>query len=440
MRARTVLVAGLVLLGGAFGPAPHAQTGPPPLSSHQRAQAKRMLSTLKIAIRDTYYDPAFRGIDLDAHFKEAAAKLDAAVTLPHAYGIIAQALIAFEDSHTYFIPPRRASTVEYGWDMRMVGDDCYVTAVKPGSDAEAKGLRPGDRLLKVDQFTPRRVDLWKLRYLLYTLSPRSMVRVVAQSPDDAAPRTLDIGAKVTPQPKVIEVNIDHLESLIWEESREARTARNRFGRAGDVAVWKLSGFDFDPDDADRMLDRAVKDASALVIDMRGNAGGYMKTLQQLTGRLFDRDVTVATVKTRKSAKPMLVKKRRNPFMGKIVALVDADSGSAAEVLARVIQLEKRGIVIGDRSAGAVMQGEMFVDGLEGAAGVMLYYAIVTNADLIMADGASLEKAGVRPDEVLLPTAADLASGHDPVLARAVALLGGTLDAAAAGAMFPIQWK
>jgi C-terminal processing protease CtpA/Prc len=62
---------------------------------------------------------------------------------------------------------------------------------------------------------------------------------------------------------------------------------------------------------------------------------------------------------------------------------------------------------------------------------------ITKADVIMSDGKSLEKVGVTPDELLLPSPEDLAAGQDPVLARAIALAGGPqLDPAAAGALFP----
>jgi len=119
-------------------------------------------------------------------------------------------------------------------------------------------------------------------------------------------------------------------------------------------------------------------------------------------------------------------------------LIDSNSGSAAELFARVIQLEKRGTVIGDQSAGAVMRS-IFRPGLLGdmSNGNMIPYgASITDSDIIMSDNKSLEHIGVTPDELLLPTAADLAARRDPVLARAAALAGAELSAEKAGTLFP----
>jgi carboxyl-terminal processing protease len=125
-----------------------------------------------------------------------------------------------------------------------------------------------------------------------------------------------------------------------------------------------------------------------------------------------------------------------------VVLIDSQSASAAEVTARIMQIEKRGTVIGDRSAGAVMTSRFFSHTLGqdfyGRGSLAFYGTSITVADLKMSDGFSLEKVGVTPDEVLLPTGADLAAGRDPVLARAITLLGGTMTAEQAGKFYPRQ--
>lgn len=66
----------------------------------------------------------------------------------------------------------------------------------------------------------------------------------------------------------------------------------------------------------------------------------------------------------------------------------------------------------------------------------LFGAQVTDADLKMSDGKSLERTGVVPDEIKLPTGADIAARRDPVLAYAASLVGAKLDADKAGALFP----
>ena len=94
--------------------------------------------------------------------------------------------------------------------------------------------------------------------------------------------------------------------------------------------------------------------------------------------------------------------------------------------------------MGDRSSGSVMEAKHY-DYHLGSDIVVFFGASITESDLIMADGKSLEHNGVTPDELNLPSAADLAAGRDPVLAYAAASLGAKLTPEDAGKMFPFEW-
>ncbi|MEO5897979.1 MAG: S41 family peptidase [Vicinamibacterales bacterium] len=409
-----------------------AQT--PALAKEERARAKEMLATMKDAVKTIYYDPAYRGIDLNAHFAEAEAKLADATSISQLHLLIAQAMLRFGDSHTYFIPPTRPVTVDYGWTMQMIGDSCFVVTVTPGSDAEARGVRPGDRLLRVGTFTPTREGLWIAQYRYNVLAPESKLSVVVQTPGAPA-RQIELAAKLVQGQRSITLDIDSLQRTLDQEANRARQFRNHTARVGDISVWKLSGFDFDPGDMDRTVKGATKDATSLVLDLRGNGGGFVKSLEFLTGYFFDHDVKIADLKARKSTRGLTARKRSPQFTGKMVVLVDSQSASAAEMLARLLQIEKRAVVVGDRTSGLTMQARMVPAAVRTVDGFIPYGAAISDAEPLMADGKSLEGVGVTPDELLLPTQADLAASRDPVLSRAVTLLGGTLDPVAAGKLF-----
>jgi carboxyl-terminal processing protease len=381
-------------------------------------------------------------MDLDARFTAADEKLKQATSLGQVFGIIAQAMADLNDSHTFFIPPSRTLKTEYGWQMQMVGDTCYVTAVKPDSDAEAKGLKVGDAVISIDGFGPTRENLWKMQYLYYALNPKPGMRIVVQSPNGQE-RQLDVMAKVREAKKMLDLTLtDHGQDyfdLIRDAANESRLYRQRFYEVGnDLIIWKMPEFSLSEQQVDEIMSKVAKH-QALILDLRGNPGGAVKMLERLTGYFIDQETKIGDLKGRKEMKPSIAKTRGDKvYRGKLVVLVDSRSGSAAEVFARVIQLEKRGTVIGDRTAGAVMQSRQYSRQL-GVDIVTYFGASITEADLIMSDGKSLENVGVMPDELLLPTAADVASHRDPVLAHAVELVGLKMMPDKAGSLFPIEW-
>lgn len=425
----------LLLLAGALFIVPAQQA----VSGIDRDRGSVMLRTIKENLKSNYYDPAYHGMDLEARFKISEQKIKTATSVGQIFGIIAQTLTELEDSHTFFLPPGRSVTVEYGWQMQIVGEKCYVIAVKPGSDAEAKGLREGDEIYSMDGFGPIRENFWKLQYTYRTLRPQPGVRLVVIKPDGKEYQ-LDVLANVKQQKRVVDLTGgSDIWDLIRESENEDRLNRHRYIEMEDLFVWKMPQFDMQKEKVDGFVDKFRK-RKGVLIDLRGNHGGYEETLLRLIGNFFDHDVKVGDLKRRKEEKPMTAKTRgQEIFTGKLVVLIDSESGSAAELFARVVQLEKRGTVIGDRSAGAVMRSKEYSHKM-GTDVIVPFGVSITDADIVMTDGKSLEHVGVTPDETKLPTAADLAAKRDPVLAYALSLFGAKVTPEVAGGFFPLEWR
>jgi carboxyl-terminal processing protease len=402
-----------------------------------KEQAMSMLKNVKKAIKEDYYDSNFGGMDLDARFKTAEQKLKSAEYLGQAFAIIAQAVVDLNDSHTRFYPPARAAITEYGWRMKIFGDHAFITGVKEKSDAEGKGLKVGDEVLKLNGFRPTRQDLWKMIYYYQTLNPQTKLLLDVRSPDGQT-RQLEVAAQVTPLKRIVNFNdsID-LNEMVREGDKLKNSYKHYFKDLGSVLVWKMPDFAFLPGEVGGFIGRA-SGKQTLIMDLRGNPGGYVVTLEKLVGYVFDKDVKIADLKGRKPMDPQMGKSQgTDVFKGKIIVLIDSNSASASEIFARLMQLEKRGIVLGDVSAGAVMQSKGV--GFDAGTATVISYGInLTRADVIMSDGKSLEHYGVTPDEIIIPAGQDLAERRDPVLARALEIAGLKVDPGEAGKFFPVE--
>lgn len=407
----------------------------------QRERGRIMLKTIKDDLKKNYYDSNLRGMDIEARFKAADEKMKTADSVGQVFGIVAQVLLELGDSHTFFVPPGRSNRTDYGWRLQSIGKNCFVSAVKPGSDAEAKGLKVGDQILALNGYHPERENLWTLNYLFNTLRPQPGLQVVAKSPDGKE-RQLDLLAKIR-QGKIVKDLTSTMDynDFMRESEDEDRLSRPRHVEVGEeLLILKMPDFSISESAVDDMIGKARK-RPLLILDLRGNPGGYVKTLEWMMGYFTDKeDLKIADFKGRKEMKPQVAKLHKGQqFKGKLVVLIDSESGSAAEIFARTIQLEQRGIVMGDRSAGAVMRSRFYNHEL-GTDTVVFYGASITDADVIMSDGKSLERVGVTPDEIVLPTAKEMAAKHDTVLSKAAAALGVKLDPEKAGTFFPIEWK
>lgn len=434
MFARKSLAVGLVCL---FTILVRSQQPQQKISGYERGMAQTMLEDIDNDVRKHYYDPKFHGLDWNARVKEAKQRIDKAETLNQALSEVAAALDTLNDSHTFFAPPTRPYLHEYGWRQQMIGDRCYVVQVMPNSDANAKDVRPGDEVLSMNGNTPNRNDLWRLEYYFNRLHPQPGLRLILRGPEGSQ-HQVDVMAKVTQLKRVMDLNGEDIWAVLREEENEERLIRIHYAEMGDpLMVLKFPEFAFSDADVDGMLGKAAKH-KALILDLRGNPGGSAEMLEHFIGDLFENDVKIGDRVRRDKKEPVVARHGRSHFDGKLIVLVDSNSASASEILARLVQIEHRGVVLGDQTSGSVMEARHYSYKV-GMDTVVFFGASITDADLIMTDGKSLEHTGVTPDQVILPTAADLANDRDPVLAHAAEMLGVQLSPEQAGKMFPYEW-
>jgi C-terminal processing protease CtpA/Prc len=106
---------------------------------------------------------------------------------------------------------------------------------------------------------------------------------------------------------------------------------------------------------------------------------------------------------------------QTPAPNAVAVLVDRTSRSAAELTPAALQEARRAVVVGERTAGAVLisQDTPLPDGGR---------LTLSRADFVTRGGVRLEKRGVAPDIEVASTWADRREGRDPALALALRTL------------------
>jgi len=413
-----------------------------------RTRGLAILAEVKTAVEEKYYDPGFHGIDLEKNYKAAREDIKKAERNGHVNSIIAQFLLDFNDSHLFFLPPDRAVSVDYGFRMKMVGNDCFISAVKKGSDAEKQGVKLGDQVYSLETFEPTRESLWKLQYFYNALSPQPKIRLALINPDGKTLRELTLDAVIKTEK---EQRKEFKEKQKKDEEKDKDKPKDEKKLEGfgykcaeadaDAMVCQLRTFSTPEKEIDNMMEM-VGQHKSLILDLRNNGGGYVRTMKRLVGYFFDHQVKVGTEKMRRTSKEEIADSVGSKiFGGKLVVLIDSNSGSASEVFSRVMQLEKRATIVGDRSAGAVMTSVRGLNAYQRLTAadqketLNIYGLSITIADLIMSDGKSLETVGVQPDIPALPSGDDVRSKRDVAMAKAAQFLGVSLDAERAGKLF-----
>jgi len=281
------------------------------------------------------------------------------------------AYAAVYDPHSNYFSPR--SSEEYriqmslsyegiGASLQLVDDYVTISALLPGGPAAAANtLKPNDRILAVGQGNSGALtDVvgWRLDDVVQLIRGKGDTEVRLQIlPAGAAPGT-DLKVVALTRGKVTLEN-----QAAKKESRTVRIGERNM-RVGVITV---PGFYEDNDarsagdanyrttarDVRRLIGelQAQGPLDALVLDLRGDGGGYLPEATALSGLFIDHGPIVQLKTTDGSIEVLQDPEPGIAYSGPLAVLVDRTSASASEIFAAAIQDYHRGLVVGQTTFG-----------------------------------------------------------------------------------------
>ena len=235
------------------------------ISGNEQAFVAGILKQAYTDVKDYYYDPKLKGVDWDARYKLYSGMVLRAHNLGEGYWIVAAFLNGLEDSHTFFVPPGHATKYDPGFRYALIGDACFITYVRSGTDA-ARNLRVGDQILKLDGYDVNLKDFHDVRYFFDYLVPQAAEKLVLRSPQGEV-REVTVRADVKAKSR-----LTGLDQFIAEQNERIVEESAQVVELGDVAIWKIKIFNSWGEGFKKSISEARRH-KAIILDLRENPGG-----------------------------------------------------------------------------------------------------------------------------------------------------------------------
>ncbi len=312
---------------------------------------------------------------------------------------------SLDDQYTRYLEPNDARTASnqlagkyegIGISIAAKGNQVVITDIFPGGPASQAGITVGDIILSVDD------------------------RPVAAGDDISSQIQGPVGSQVTlelmrpgmSQPQHIRVTRQEIITPPVTFSRVPNTgyAVIRVSLFGDQTTHLVTTF----------LQQATQEhATGIVLDLRGNGGGWVTSAAEVIGRFIPSDRGPALFEDTASAAggevPLPIVNGASPvYTGPLVVLVDDGTASAAEIVAGALKDYDRALIVGRKTygKGSVQRIYDFQDGAS---------MRVTVAEWLTPSRGRIQAVGILPN-IGVTLAERNQTGKDADLAQAIALL------------------
>lgn len=302
-----------------------------PAESHDEAYQRNIavFNALTRELEESYVD----SIRVDDAFKAAIRGMLATVDPYTEY-------YSYDDRESL----ERMTTGAYGGIGSFIqgrGGNTYISEPIVGSPAMKAGLKPGDRILRVDSTDVVGLTSDKTSALLKGVPGTEVSVTVSRpyvGPDSVMTFTIvreRVAEPSVPWAGVVKGNIGYIRLNQFVESS-----------AADV-LKALEEFQENPE------------VKYLVLDLRSNGGGLVDQAVKILGYFLPKGTEVLRTRGKDAGSEKIYKTQRNPVMPDIpmAVLIDGGSASAAEITAGALQDLDRAVLVGSRSFGkGLVQG------------------------------------------------------------------------------------
>lgn len=298
------------------------------------------------------------------------------------WGAIKGMVESVGDPYTYFFTPEEAEDLNvdlsgefFGVGMEVgmeEGDLVVITPIK-GSPAEKSGIKAGDIIVKIDDEIANKLSIDKAVDLIRGERGTSVNLTILREGESAP----------------LEISV--MRDLIKIPTIETELRKDK--------VFVIRLFDFSRNsevDFEKALDTFVASGSDdLVVDLRGNPGGYLGSAINITSWFLEEGKTIVIEKSTNSENNNNFRSNGNFLKGdfEVVVLVDGGSASASEIMAGAMQEHKVAKLLGTQTfgKGSVQELINFKDKTE---------LKITVAEWLTPNGVSISENGLTPDVVL----------------------------------------
>ena len=326
------------------------------------------------------------------------------------YGAISGLVESIGDPYSIFLPPKEAEIFQGdiqgnfgGVGIEIGMRDGVLTVISPLKDTPAfqAGIKSGDKIVKIDGVTTFGLSI-----------DEAVLKIRGEK-----------GTKVTlsffRDAEKIDQDGETFEKTLIRTTINIPTIESE--QIGTVFVIRLFNFTAH---SSELFENALREfvrstADKLVIDLRGNPGGFLESAVEIASFFLPGGEVVVTEDTGEGDDDIIHRSKGFNFfekLPKIVVLVDGGTASASEILAAALQDNKLATIVGEKTFGKGSVQELI--NLTNDTFVKL-----TVAKWLTPGGKSLSLEGITPDILVKIKSEDVSKGYDPQLEKALLILG-----------------